>query len=712
MPGEVQGTDATQQAAQLAPGQRPPVSDEDKALSADWLKRIEAALARPCIKESFAKFEQNRKLLRGIDTRTDKKMRANLYFANLAMMRPQVYAKDPEYSIEPTKGVPESQLAAVRSFAETGEALLHQVLVKDCKLKKRAKRLLTSAYATSIGWWKLCWQDGERKQDPIIANRLKDTQDNIERLQQLRQTMEDPAAGSNADLQLAQLRETLAGLETQAEVTVARGLALDFVLSEDILIIDPSVRELGDYERAGAIGHRVWMTREKYKASFGYDCAKGKGYTEKTGQMTASNSTGQDKDKDLLCVWEVWDQDSNRVFHVCEGEEGFCDAPMSPDWTGQRWYPFFGVAWNEIDGTFYPLSDVELTQPLIEEYNDARDDLVRDRKDALPFTVIRKGGSLTEKDAENIRNRKGNDVFMVEGVGGQDIKNDIQAVTLGTIKAENYNTQPARADMEMIIGGGDAARGSVMQAKTATEAEIVSQGLRGRSAERQDTVEDLLAEVGEYALQIMLRKMSQEEVRRIAGPEAFWPQLNTDDIFEAVSVEVRAGSTGKPDRLQEQDRWTKLQPVIKETVMTVAELYAKGQVQLGQALVEMLRETLRRFDERIDVDQYLPKAPEEGQQDPAMLTQQNAELKAKVQELMQALDEAKDENEKALIGAYAQIATSDQPASALVVFQTAMQSGNPEQLGAMAQQEQQEAVQEAQSQEQPTEAAEYQPQPM
>ena len=43
-------------------------------------------------------------------------------------------------------------------------------------------------------------------------------------------------------------------------------------------------------------------------------------------------------------------------------------------WTGKRWFPFFGLAFNEIEGTFYPLSDIELTQPQVEEINEtARD---------------------------------------------------------------------------------------------------------------------------------------------------------------------------------------------------------------------------------------------------------------------------------------------------------------------------------------------------
>lgn len=628
------------------------VSEEDKALAADYRKRIDAALVRPQIKAAFEQFEKNRKLLRGGEKPDGtKKLRTNLYFANIASTRPQIYAKDPEFSVRPTKAVSEEQFKVIEKFCETSETLLTALVIKRAKLKKRAKRLLTATMATSVGWWKAGWQE-DKKTDPLYDNQIKDLQDNLNQLETEKQQLKDPEAGTDIDLKMAKVRESIAGLEAKkAEVPVAHGFLLDFVMSEDILILDDSVRELGDYERSEAIAHRVWMTRQAYREKFGYDCAKGNSYTEISGQQQQTNPNAG-----LLCVWEIWDQSRNRILTVCNGEEGFCCAPITPDWTGERWYPFFGLMFNEIDGAFYPLSDIELIEPLVTEYNDSRNDLVKDRKDARPFTVVRKGGSLTPKDVENIRNRDGNNVIVVEGVGGQPIANDLQGVNLGQIDPAVYDTAPARQDIEQLVGGGDAARGSVLEAKTATEAEILSQGLRGRSAERQDTMEDLLSDVGAYALQMMLRKMKLPEVQRYAGPEAVWPQLSQQQIFEQVTVEVRGGSTGKPDRLQEQDRWTKLLPVVEKAMGQVAELRMSGNHEQAQAVIELVKETMRRFDERLDLESFLPTPKEGEEQAPAdpmqspqvqQLMQQGqeliAELQAKVQELEQQLADKQGE---------------------------------------------------------------------
>src|SRR5688572_8863916 len=98
MPGEVQpGAPAQPQfQAPLQPGERPPASDQDKALAADVLKRIKAALTRQ--EKAHKQFESNRKLMRGLAPDGNKR-RTNLHFANLAAIRPQIYAKDPEYTV-------------------------------------------------------------------------------------------------------------------------------------------------------------------------------------------------------------------------------------------------------------------------------------------------------------------------------------------------------------------------------------------------------------------------------------------------------------------------------------------------------------------------------------------------------------------------------------------------------------------------------------
>lgn len=615
------------------------VSADDKALAKDWQKRIDAALSLR--KADFARWKENRTLLTGKD-KSGKKLRTNLHFANLAAMRPQVYAKDPEFACKPNSAVPQERMEQIQAFGETAEAVIYELLVKRAKLKRRAKRILTSAYTTGLGWWKACWQE-ERSRDPLIENQIKDTQDNLKRLEYLKHEASEDE-GSETELRRAELQQTLQGLMSQPELKMSQGVTLDFVGPDDMLVLDASVREVTDYERADALAHRVWMTRQQYKERFGCESKKGRVYREGDGGSSSAGLQEQqgaaDKDKDLLAVWEIWQQSSGRVFTLCEGEEGFCRPPYSPDWTGKRWYPFFLLAFNEVDGQFLPLSDIDLTAEVVAEYNKARDDFERDRKDCLPLNIARKGGSLTQPDLERIRNRNGVDLILVEGAGGRPLSDDIWMGQMGQLRPENYDTSPARQDMEMLVGGGDAARGSVLKAKTATEAEILSQGLRGRSAERTDTIEDMLSECGVYVLEMCLRKMDVAEVQKIAGPNAVWPELSAEQVFDQVTLTVRGGSTGKPDRLQDQDRWTKLLPVIEKAMAQVSQLRAAGNNAEAEAIVELVRETLRRFDERVDLNRFLPPQ-EDGQE-------QQPQIPPEVQKIVEELQGRLQEAEKAL----------------------------------------------------------------
>jgi hypothetical protein len=655
------------------------VNEQDRALARDWLKRIETARDSETQKKAIKEFEDNRKWLRGIDPQSGKRLRVNLHFANLAAMRPQVYAKDPEYSVQPTPAVPRERLALMKKFGETSETVLQHYLVKGARLKRRAKRILTSGYTNGVGWWKVVWQE-DRRADAVTSNGIKDSQDNLDQLALQRKQIDDAQATGAPELKAARLRETLAGMEeTQSEITVARGIVVDFVMPDDMLVLDPSVLEIADYERADALAHGIWMTREAFQKRFGFNPKKGKVYSEAKHSSSGNGGTASADDKSqLLRVWEIWDQTANRVHTVCEGDEGFCRPSYSPDWTGKRWYCFFLLSFNEVDGGFYPPSDVCLTTEVVKEYNQTRDDFERDRKNSLPLNVVRKGGALTPGDVERLTNRQGGDIVVVEGGSGRPLSEDIWSGQLAQINPVNYDTSAPRQDMEMLVGGGDAARGAVLKAKTATEAEILSQGLRGRSAERTDTIEDLLTDVGTYSLEMCLRKLTPQDVQEIAGPEAQWPAWTADQVFKQVSLSVRGGSTGKPDRLQEQDRWTKLMPVIKEAMAQVAELRAQNQSDMAEAVIALVRETLRRFDERVDIQQFLPE-PEEGEQGeqddgsmkvtPEMLDQAKQmveELQGKLAECEKLLQdkEADRENEiqRAQINAAADIEKADKVA--------------------------------------------------
>jgi hypothetical protein len=171
----------------------------------------------------------------------------------------------------------------------------------------------------------------------------------------------------------------------------------------------------------------------------------------------------------------------------------------------------------------------------------------------------------------------------------------------------------------------DAARSTVVKPKTATEANILNQSLSGRVSEFRDQVEDWLQEIAQYAAQILLQEMTPTQVERIMGapdtemkvvngmpvevevPRFDWPELSKDSVLDMIEMTIRAGTTGAPDKLEQQESWGKLLPIIQGQVQSIIELKAKGMD--AEPIINLLKETVKRFDERLDVEQFIPSAP-------------------------------------------------------------------------------------------------------
>jgi hypothetical protein len=188
-----------------------------------------------------------------------------------------------------------------------------------------------------------------------------------------------------------------------------------------------------------------------------------------------------------------------------------------------------------------------------------------------------------------------------------------------------YDTSAVRYDWEQVTGLQDAARSSVVKPKTATEASIMQQSLSGRVSEFRDQVEDWLQELSQYAAQVLLQELSTAQVERIMGPhqtkvqnvngiqmevpeKAYdWPELTRDQVFEMIEMRIRAGTTGAPDKLEQQESWTKVLPLVEGLIGKIMQAQAQGQDV--EPLRNLMRETIKRFDERLDVEQFMPKPP-------------------------------------------------------------------------------------------------------
>jgi hypothetical protein len=626
---------------------KPELSEQDKALAKRWGKRLESALKEQTKEKVEERYKRFRRYVRGDVGGDDSPglVRTNIIHSNFAAILPQIYAKNPEIAVTPSEAAGDTT-PWVPGFCKTLQCVLNRKFIKDAKLKPRAKAAIRAAMTTEIGWAKVSWQEDIQK-DPLIETRLADSQDNLQRIRHLISEIEE---GDDKRCELeakqAELEQQIAALNEQAEVKVVEGLAIDRCLTEDILILDDTLYDFDGYVQAGAIAHRVWMTTEEYEQTFGKEPPK---TANKYGSDKKERSTSSEENAvELVAVFEAWDRISNRVYTLCSGADDWARDPYTPEVLGRRFYPFFALAFNPVDGSIKPLSDTELLTELQDEYNTTRTNFAEHRKENLPVRVYRKGGDLTDGDIKALSNRKANQWVGIEGDPSNPIEKDIAILNNPPVDPANYDVQPILRDAEMVLGAGDAAKGSINKAKTATEAEIMAQGLQSRVSERSDVVEDWISEMAQFAAEILLQKMTLPQVQRIAGADAVWPQLSKEAVFDLVQIEIRAGSTGRPNKAKEREQWGQMLPQINQAIQQIMQLREAGQNDMAETVMKLLEETLRRFDERIDIESFLPprkdeqqgqpQIPPEMQQQMQQDQEQMQQLQAQNQQLQQAAD--------------------------------------------------------------------------
>jgi len=613
------------------------VPEKEKRLVAALLSDIDRAklLSKEFNEEKLPRL---RKLVAGdIKSDGDGQTRTNMIFATAATLLPLTYAKDPEISVTIQPGCGKHEYEEWRKFSKTAQAFLNRMLVNEAGLKARAKSNVRSAMFTGVGWIKLIFQESMLG-DPLMVRKENDIQDNIRRIEWLKERAGN-ADRAGHEAKQEELSVALRALRGSPEARLYKGFAIDRVKTEDVFILDESVVDFHDYVRAERIAHRIFYTQDQWEQTFGTKVPKGAIEYSSPDGSSASQVNSDGKKKCFYAGYEVWDKNINTIFTVAEGCPGYLRPPFTPHGMSERWYSFFALGFNLLEGRWRPISDVELLEHLQKEYNDTRYLYAEARKEAIPVWVFRKSGNLTEADVDKLVNRRARQWIGIEGNPQVPLKDDVLQMPGISIDPNAYDVTIIRADMDLMVGLSDASRSNLVQAKTATEAEIMRQALQNRVAERQDTNEDMINEMAKAALEIGLQKFSAAEIKELLGEDAYWPAgMGIDQIFNKVSVQVRAGSTGKPDLIKERETWKELMGIVNDTVTQVAELRANGQFDLATAKVELLRETLRRFDDNIDVDAFIP--PLETGEDGKPVAQTNALMQAQqMQEQMQALQD-------------------------------------------------------------------------
>lgn len=606
---------------------------DSKALQQKWTARITHARAH------WATFHKrvrhNRNTVAGFNWNADPtgkdfySLRANLIHGTISAVLPNVYARNPEISTTPTHSGTDIKL-----FCKTLEKVTNRAL-EHAQLKNRAKSTVRAALTCSFGILKVMYQRDPSK-DSYIQGRINDAQENLLAIHELEKDLHDNDQGHHHDAKRAELEELIKSLQEQSEVQSAEGLVIDRVLTENLLI-DPSVCEFWDYTDADWICQIIPMKRGQAEALYKKNLANAKIYQPGQGEpshkkakrlasMQMNAGSGLVTDDQQIAVLEIWDRATQRVYTMVEGATEWLREPYSPPRAGERWYPFFLLPYQVVDGQFVGPSLVDLTERLQDEHNEARDRFNQHRDLCIPGWVA--SADINEKTIKKHADSRFGEITIVD-TEGKPLNQVIMPRGHPKIDPIVYDTSAVRYDWEQVTGLQDAARSTVVRPKTATEANILQRALSGRVFEFKDQIEDWLQEIAQYSAQVLLQELTKEQVERYMGSPITrtamingelvitmektydWPELTKDRIFDMVDLRIRAGTTGAPDGIEDKESWLKVLPMITNLSIQMQNLQARGMDY--EHIRNLLHETLLRYDDRIDSNLFIPNVEKQAE---------------------------------------------------------------------------------------------------
>jgi hypothetical protein len=320
----------------------------------------------------------------------------------------------------------------------------------------------------------------------------------------------------------------------------------------------------------------------------GTDYERARQVWQNGGSVEASSiSSGN---TDLCLVWEFYNKRDGLVYSICDGYPDFLREPAAPDVYTDRFWPWFLIAFNELPGTIFPVSDVSLIRPMQRELNRSRQGLREHRVSNRPMTVYA-DGVLSEDDIEAFRNRPVNAMVAIAGLQpGQDINTVVQAFKGAPIDPNLYEVNPVFQDLLRAVGDQEADLGGT-SGDTATESSIAAGAKASATASSVDDIDETLTEIARCSGQILLLNVSEDIVKTIVGPGAVWPTLTKAEVARDLYMEIKAGSSGRPNQQQELQNFERLAPILMQLP--------------GVKPSFLVKQALQRMDDKVDVDEAI-----------------------------------------------------------------------------------------------------------
>lgn len=564
----------------------------------------------------------------------------NLIGAFIDILTALLYARDPDVSVKKSTQVDEEKTQQMEAFAQTLQIVISR-LWKRGRLKRAARKSVRGVLSTAEGWLKVNLMS-EKVPQPQTEKALNDARETIAHIQAQLKLLEDPQGASEEDLEAskAEKEALIEELEGKLEVAVNKILAIDYIPCERMQV-STDVQCVEDYLDSGWMSNEEYVEKEEALARFekltAEDIKSAKLYYQQEpkemttrdidnvlpqGMLTAESAQAfvthqaSPEQPAFVRVIEQWNRKDKMIRTSIDGVKKWAIAPYHPPYPTSRFYPYFYLSFYEVDGSRHAQSLSWRLYKLQDEYSASRSNFRLTRERSIPG-VLFNSTMLDETEAKKLTESKHQEFTGLRPADpATPLGNLFAPKPVAAIDMRVFDPTYILNDMERISGVQEALS-SAMSApgnpRTATEANIQQSGTNARTGADRDYLESLLTDLAQYTAEQALQCLSLQEVQRMAGPKAFWPEgMTVDDLFTMVEVTIEAGSTGKPRQGSDQQAWATILPLIKQMLGEIRAALGAGDKATAQSLTELVKETMRRLGDETDPDRFIPQVPPPG----------------------------------------------------------------------------------------------------
>jgi hypothetical protein len=459
--------------------------------------------------------------------------------------------------------------AMKRQIERIGKTLValfnHYAHEQTPDFKTLMKQLIRREGTCGVGYIKVGFQR-EMTLRPDAEARIADVRERLAVIRRLAADLVDGETDPHA-AEAEELRLAMEQIKKEPQVLVREGIIYSFPMATRI-IPDPETRHVVGWVGTNWLAEEFLLSAEQVKETYEVDVGTSfTGYARNGASTTADSPlsyAGRTATEDnMVCVYEIYDRKTGLMMVVADGYPDFLREPAAPDVEVEQFYPHFPLMINDTESEeeIFPRSDVRLLRHIQREHNRTKESVRQHRIANRPLYAA-PAGAFEEDEETTLEHHLPHEVIKIMGLAeGQPITDKLMAVPKVPIDPNVYETNHLMEDMVRTVGTHEARVGGTSGA-SATESSIAETGRAVTEKSSISDIDDLLTNVARASGQIFLREISTETVLRIAGPGAVWPEISAEDIVDELALEIKAGSSGRPNMEQDAARFERLYPLL------------------------------------------------------------------------------------------------------------------------------------------------------